>query len=172
MKKLLFCLVSFLIFGIAFGQDTVPNDSITKKVSYAGVVKIDDIKANELFIRAQSWFATTFKSSKDVIQLQDKESGKIIGRGNFEMSTPGGFGNPIPGHTNFTITLLVKDNKYKYVITDFIWVYDKGQTEIEKITRKDASWANKVRKQLNTDVNSIIEGLKSSMIKPSVSTDF
>ncbi|MBC8319089.1 MAG: DUF4468 domain-containing protein [Bacteroidetes bacterium] len=69
-------------------------------------------KKSTLFSNGLTWFAYQFKSSNDVIQMKDLESGKIIGKGIFEYVDQNG--KSIPRH--ILITLAVKDGKYKYDI--------------------------------------------------------
>ena len=61
---------------------------------------------------ANNFFVHTYKSANDVIQSNDKEAGKIIGKGNYSVTHV---------MSNFriehTITLLVKEGRYKYIIT-------------------------------------------------------
>jgi hypothetical protein len=78
---------------------------LTKGQVYSGVVELDSTySSSTLYSNALSFFAMTFKSSNDVIQMKDPVSGKIIGKG-------------IANDRNVTITISCKDGKYKYEIT-------------------------------------------------------
>jgi len=102
MKSLLTIFSTIIISAISFGQTTVSE-----------IVKVDStLKKATLFSNGLTWFAYQFKSSNDVIQMKDLESGKIIGKGIFEYVTQNG--KSIPRH--IVITLTVKDGKYKYDI--------------------------------------------------------
>jgi len=57
-----------------------------------------------LYSNALSFFANTFKSSNDVIQMKDDEYGKVIGKGY------------LSERRRVTITITVKDSLYKYEI--------------------------------------------------------
>src|SRR5258708_31294843 len=80
--------ISVLIFlGLttkSFGQRETPKlpiDSETNKIMYTEVVKVDSsVTKDILYSKAREWFAIAFKSSNVVIQLEDKENGKIIGK--------------------------------------------------------------------------------------------
>jgi hypothetical protein len=79
MKK-----IAFLIF-ISFNSIAqLPIDPTTQKFTYSGVIDVDGDK-NELYMRARAWFVTMYKDADEVIQLEDKEAGKIIGKGRFEV---------------------------------------------------------------------------------------
>jgi hypothetical protein len=93
MKKLIYLLsVCFLFSSYSFSQ------------TYSGVVELDSTFSKSiLYSNGLSFFANTFKSSNNVIQMKDSESGKIIGKG-------------IADDRNITITIVCKDGKYKYDI--------------------------------------------------------
>jgi hypothetical protein len=110
MKFLLLPLL-FIFTGL-FAQDSA--------LTFSRVVSIENVSKNELYDRAKSWFAETYKSAKDVIQMDDKEAGKLIGKGNFRYDSKVFSGSTqTTGWISYTITLQVKDNKYRYEITNF-----------------------------------------------------
>jgi len=113
IKKLIILIVIIL--------STLRSNAQSLKLSDTVIVSKSK---NELFSNALEWFANSFKSGKDVLQVSDKESGKIIGKGYFNTS-------PIQ------ITIVVKDNKYRYefnvnlhTIQDFVRNYYVDTTNI------------------------------------------
>jgi hypothetical protein len=123
MKKLfLLGVITLLSVTSILGQTetlNLPIDSLTGKITYTEVVSVDTLSnKQELFSRAREWFAKAYKSSKSVIQMEDKESGKIVGKAlmpiffKYMGLQPG-------GNINYTISVYLKDGKYKYEITDF-----------------------------------------------------
>lgn len=79
-------------------------------------------KKDILYKNSKLFFADAFKSAKDVLQYDDREEGKIIGKGNFKIE--GGQSVFLSYFTevwivNFSIELFVKDGKYRYRIYDF-----------------------------------------------------
>ena len=110
MKKIFFSLL--LIPTIAFSQ----KDSSEFKFTL-----IDSIKEtkNELFIKAKVWLANTFVSSKAVIEMEDKEAGKIIGKGVMVYDKKDTYYTTHMS-VRYTLTVTVKDNKYRLVLSDFI----------------------------------------------------
>jgi hypothetical protein len=123
MKRIL--LLSLLIFGyFGYSQDKkerpiLPIDSATGKIFYKGVVNVDSVSKQELYLRAREWFVNSFKQSNSVIQMDDKESGTIIGKGNTSISVNSMFGSVEYGFIRFTVSVYIKDGKYKYSFTDF-----------------------------------------------------
>ena len=79
---------------------------------------------SELYIRARAWMANTYNSSQDVLQMDDKEAGKIIGKAITTWPIKGGFGNLLcESPIHYTITIDIKDGKYRCVLGGF---YHKG----------------------------------------------
>jgi len=114
----------FLLISTAFGQketSKLPIDSLTGKIVYSEVMHVDSSATRqELFSKAREWFAKAYKSSKNVIQMEDKESGKIVGKALMQVY----YKNRQDGYINYTISIQVKDGRYKYEVTDF---YHTGQ---------------------------------------------
>ncbi len=73
----------------------------------------------ELFIKSNQWMGKAFTNGKSVIQLQDKQGGKITGKyllhGEFGIRSPYGFIQQSPDAFAL-ITIFVKDNTAKIVI--------------------------------------------------------
>lgn len=113
MRVIYFLLLIFSSLS-AFSQ----NDTT---LTFQEVVKADSIKANELFNRARMWVNDNFKSGKEVIQINDKETGTLTGKANLKISYSYKFYGETSGETDysFTFKILVKDEKYKYEFTNF-----------------------------------------------------
>ena len=125
-----FSTVTLLLFILseAYAQSEIPLlpiDSGTGKITYSDIVYVDSlVKKQELFLRAREWFAKTYKSSTNVIQMEDKESGEIIGKALMKVYHKA-LGTYYPsGHINYTISIYLKEGKYRYEITHF---YHTGQ---------------------------------------------
>lgn len=83
---------------------------------------------DELYIRANQWMVRHFKSAKSVIQFQDKEAGKIMGK--YLMNTidlEKAMNNlPITNDVYTLITISVKDNATRIDIEPLeYWPYNK-----------------------------------------------
>lgn len=110
MKTIL--LSSFIMLSsIVFAQEFPINEK-TGKVSFENTVKVDGASKSDLYLRANEWFAKTFSSANSVIQMQDKEAGIIIGKGNIkayfkEWATVGVW--------NFTLSFESRDGRYIYL---------------------------------------------------------
>ena len=112
------CLIASA--SIAQVPDVVfPIDSVTKKITFTGVVSVDSATKDQLFIAAKTWAAESFKNAKEVTQVEDKASGTLILQGHFaaDIMTMG-VRCAACGYTKFQMTILVKEGRYKYTITN------------------------------------------------------
>lgn len=125
-KRLLLTLALLAAAPLAHAQDkakeydgevapVLPIDPDTHLVAYTGVVEVPGATQAQLYSRAYEWVAKTFNSAQNVIQMQDKESGKIIVKGVVKAYNK----KYDEGYNSFTLSLYMKDGKYKYDITNF-----------------------------------------------------
>jgi hypothetical protein len=163
--RTLFTLL-LLIVAFASHAQTLPVDE-TGKVNFTEVVEIQD-SAHNLYAKALQWFAITFKSSNDVIQMKDESTGMIIGKGTAYVKWPGQLGVYTQGWLEFIITIAVKNGKYKYNITGFKYQdkdYYYPAVHADDLNAKDNKPNNK-RKQVVIDmVNKITTSMKTEMSK-------
>jgi hypothetical protein len=128
-------LVLFLAgCSIAYSQEAqraetaVPNaPQITPQASSPGplqfqkVVTLDGASRDQLYDAALAWFTRMFQRSKEVIQVNDRQSGTLIGKSLFEYH-PVVFiaSGRIAGVVRYTLTVEVKDGRYRYTIDSFV----------------------------------------------------
>ena len=135
MKKLILIIAVLSITNFIQGQD-LPINEKTGKITYSEIKKIDSLSKSELYVKVLEWFAYKFNSSKDVIQLKDDVKMKIIGKGGFGIK----YYTRDP-NIYFTISVFLKDNRYKIVITDL--KYSDNQGEEFLVDNFPKSWAGK-----------------------------
>lgn len=123
MKKIMFLIfVSFLAIKtnaqneIKFDIDSANSTYIIQKV-----VEIENTTKDVLYKRIKYFIANSMNSAPDVIKLDDKENGTIIVKGLIPI-----YIKPATsmiklkyGNVDFTLTVDLKDNKYRYTFTDF-----------------------------------------------------
>ncbi|MBJ6109467.1 DUF4468 domain-containing protein [Hymenobacter sp. BT523] len=105
---------------------TLPVDPDTKQVSYSAVVEAPSTTKDQLYERALEWMTKTYQSDNDVVQIKDKQQGKLVAKGYTTLTQASGsvgmamFGvMPTPAlFLEQTHTLYLKDGRYKYVLTD------------------------------------------------------
>lgn len=118
MKKIILSIlliISYSGFSQTFKQ--VELDSITNNIVFTEIVLIDSATQSTLYSKSKEWFTMNFKSSNDVIQLDDKEAGKLIGKSWQNIFLPTAVGE-VKAKIFYTITIQVKNNKYKYSISN------------------------------------------------------
>lgn len=99
-------------------QKAISNNN--DQLNFTDVVKVDStIKKDELFNRARIWFSQTFNNSKAVLDIQDKEAGQLIGNGTIKTLGKNNSYVYNYGYVSFSIKVLVKDGRYKYIFSDF-----------------------------------------------------
>jgi hypothetical protein len=175
MKKILFLLC--IIPVLSFGQTPL---------IYTDVVKVDSVSQNELFNRAKMWFATTYNSSSDVLQIVDSENGQLVGKALFKFKPISlNSSERVIGNIKYTIKISVKEGRFKYEISDFIHQptgnSSYGNIEFGLLTTDQEcpytikgqfkKWINDtwsgMKNQTDMNINPLIENLKDGMSKQS-----
>lgn len=174
----------FLVFpSLLYGQ----KDSA---LSFSGIVEVNGATKAELFSKARQWMNETFKDSKEVIQIADKESGEIAGKGimqSYYVFKTFGKEKPNPVMYDFSIGIYVKDGKYKYEFTSFkveknsytsyggylMTTATKSPQRLAMYSqeRSDGLWRS-MKENLTITVNKFIEDLKEAMSTGKAKTDF
>lgn len=117
MKKLF--IVAFLFISISgYCQllDGLPTDE-NGRLCFSEVVQLDGVSKDVIYLRSNQFFVDIFKSSKDVIQFDDKEAGILIGKG-FSTTYFTAWGTKTPIQLWYTIKIQSKEGRYKYDIYD------------------------------------------------------
>lgn len=98
----------------------IPVDDETKMIKFQGVIKEDGSKY-ELFKRSIYWLNDTYKDPVRVTSIRDKETGKIVGRHRFRIYYWDKDSiKHIGGMINYTFTVEMKDNRYRYTIDEIV----------------------------------------------------
>lgn len=139
MNKILLLLILATGF-IANAQETkelfIPVDEETNKIKFQGVIEEEGAKY-DLFNRCIYWLNDTYKDPVRVTSVRDRETAKIVGRHRFRIYYwDSDDVKHIGGMINYTFTVDIKDNRYRYTIDEIVL---KSQTNIpaEKWLNKD-----------------------------------
>ena len=93
MKKIAILLMLTLVTSVTYGQNKKTKKMLAEiegqwslddngNFSYTRIVEVPEIKSkDEIYNRALNYFVYNYGSGKSVIQTQDKELGRIIGKG-------------------------------------------------------------------------------------------
>jgi hypothetical protein len=162
---------SLLMFFIAispFVFAQVPIDAETGKAKYEEVVTVSGADSKELYKRLDHWFMTYFKNPASVVESKDEAGGIIKGKHRVDLYTkhPGGGVEVKKGLEYYTITVGVKDGKYRYTIND-IFLHTNPKVYIESWLGEKADANHKYWvSQTHTAITKLIEDLKNAMSKP------
>jgi hypothetical protein len=100
--------------------DEKPTPPPAEPLSFSEVVPVEGASAAELYNRGKVWFAKAFVSSNNVLQVQDKEAGTLVGKGSHSYEPNTMMGSACSrGHLGFTVTVQLKDGRYRYEVSDF-----------------------------------------------------
>lgn len=122
MKKQVATVFLLIMATSCFAQKELkiklPLDSSTNKVIYSSVINVEGINKEELYNRAKEWFVVTYNSAKDVLQMDDKVAGKIIGKGTSRGQYKFMLSNT-SYYLNYTLSVTLKDGRYRYEFSQF-----------------------------------------------------
>jgi|GEM_PF-3264333 len=135
-----------------------------KKILYQKILNLDSVKSEEIYLRSKIFITENYKSSNDVIQLDDKENGLIIVKGVYDLD---GYyeTNAIIRHT---LKIYIKNGKCKIDISDFYCEIRsrsiKSNDNLETFYKSDV-WKNKFILNVYKDVDIITTSLIDEFIK-------
>ncbi len=101
------------------GAVIIENAMIPTKdgvIFYEQVAECTDDRA-KLYLKARKWFVDTFKSAKSVIQMEEKQEGKLSGKAYHTYVFENGVSTSNVD-IDFTLNLDIKDGKYRVQFYD------------------------------------------------------
>lgn len=106
-------------------EDALPE---SKTLTFYEVVAAEGATKNQLYSAALAWFGDTFGRAKTVLDVQDKERGRLVAKPSFAYAPKPLVGSArIKGTVKYAVTVEVKDRKYRYTIDDFTHEGTPGQ---------------------------------------------
>jgi hypothetical protein len=113
MKTVITLTLLLLATSFAYAQDALVNKE-TGLVTFTGVVHVNSaLSKAELYSRAREWFARTYNDADKVLSMDDRESGKLLGRAYQDIRIYSSF-----KMMHYLIGIFVKDGRYRYEITN------------------------------------------------------
>lgn len=184
MRKLFFFLLFFPVLCVSQTIDNtkyyLEGDNLCDiiplkdgKAYYSGVINIENITKDVLYSHAKIWFADIFKSAQNVIQLDDSNAGRVIGKGSVLLTNNNEY-------LKFTIAISVKDGRYKYDIYDLLMLTFKGmiptmkEEAFEKYFEKcdcKKKKDNTMLTVINNNLNDLIKKLEIEMRKSTINQE-
>lgn len=111
-----------------------PIDEKTNLINFKEVIQAEGRSKIELYSIYREWFVDRFNSADDVLQMEDKEGGKLIGKAFQDITTETGL-LPITEKLHYTIKFTFKENRFMYQITNlntqmYPYQYDNNPSKI------------------------------------------
>ena len=117
MKRLLSYLTIIVIVLIPFtfySCGTMYGAKGTEDArNFERIGEFPNVSKSDLYIRANSWFVATFVSAESVIEFNDKESGKIMGKFTYEYDE-----GVYTYRVRQVISVDIKDGKIRFIVND------------------------------------------------------
>lgn len=162
-----FLLAILCLFALpTFGQTE-------NNLEYMEIIEVPNKTKSEIHSLVNEWVAKKFVSAKSVIQMNDKEAGKIICKGNFSVEMKVGMGTYSGSFIEFIISIDSKDGKMRVLINE---LYHKGGEKLasggslsnEKpdcgtLTMSKKNWQD-IKNQAKKECISIINSLKNKVL--------
>jgi len=112
MKKILLVLVIGILATSCFTKNKIPE--VQEEPQIEIIIDSLGLTKDEIYSKVNSWFVENFNSAESVIEYQDKDAGRIMGKYVYDYSTGMGY----KGWVRQTIVIDMKDNKIRVSIKD------------------------------------------------------
>ena len=121
MKLILLILLCVPLIVISQVNDKeyisiLPLDSSTGLVTFEEVINYKGVESDKLYSALREWFAISFNDSESALQMDDKESGKLIAKGRTKIKVSG-----INIPHNFILKIYIREGRFKYIITNIVY---------------------------------------------------
>jgi hypothetical protein len=132
---------------------------------YEEVVPAEGVSAEDLYSRARAWMAKSYRSSNAVIQMDDKDNKKMIGKGVFDVRGYVG----VKLSVRHTITFESREGRYKIRIDDLIVVAPDLYVGNQKIPGGEYELSDakgRVVSNVEKEIETVVQSLKDSLQQP------
>lgn len=98
-------------------------DTVTNLVTYKAIVDQTETGADSFYVRAKKWADRKYNLVKNKkLVVMDKPNEKLVVRTRFDAYTSSNkYSRNNIGYINFTLTLIFKDDKFKYIIDNIVY---------------------------------------------------
>jgi hypothetical protein len=167
MKSLI--VLPFCVLVISLKAQIFPM--VEGKVVYEQIDSVRSTK-EELFLRSKVWLVKSFKSAKSVIQLEDKDVRKLMGKGMDTYLLHYGMNQIlVTGGVYYTIQIDCRDNKARIRIFDLEQGDMQGPSQAIEVAQY---WPRKVKPlveaQINTRMLALLGTFKDGISKSASDT--
>jgi hypothetical protein len=176
MKNIFLTFLSVIIGNLCLAQTAKSTvklaiDETSKLITYTKVIDATNQTKDVLFDRALAWAHDYYKNPTDVIREQNKEEGKIVCKGRYKFSNPAdkkGFATDA-GLIQYTLTLLFKDGKIKYTLSETNWKqtsYYACEKWMDTSSQYYKTEFEFYLQQLDTNSKEILKSLEKECLNP------
>lgn len=126
--KFLFLSFYFICFGIVgsiCSAQLFPIDSTSQKITYSNIEILDTISTSQIYKNAELWIDNNFKNRKNYDTQFNLKEGFITCKAGFLVYTKGIASKQIHGEITYNIRIDIKEKKYRYTFTNFVFEYYK-----------------------------------------------
>ena len=125
-------------------SDAVPPIGEEGAYEVQRVIEVESMSSSQLYGAAKSWFAATFQSSQDVIQVDDPSTYLVVGRGWSPLNLSV-LGMTVSPKLWYKVKIEAKDGRYRYTIFDM--EYDASNEMAKyRVPLSDAFFEDRYRK--------------------------
>lgn len=146
--------------------EVLPRDANTNKVSFTEAIPVDGTTKDQLYNRAKSWMTSYYKNEQ--FSINSKEDGRITREGFFRKTYLYASGTTRELRYNYTLSIFIKDGKYKYEITDLANTAEDGKGWSIDVDYEASESLPKFTKYMNQQiyegVDVVIKSLKAAML--------
>ena len=159
-------------------------DSLTNLISYTGVVEQEESSSDSLYIRTKNWanklFGENGKEAKGLYEIDKKNQKLIINGWLPAYSYKNKYAKQPIGKYLFKMTILIKEGRYKYTITNLAHeavkpnqgTPNRNYFEYYYTTTTNIKGVDSILRYADTDINKMVENYKKVMRdKPVVDED-
>jgi hypothetical protein len=153
-----------------------PIDSVSQKITYTDIVVLDSsFTASILYKNAEIFFQENFPKSANYNTQFDLKEGFISCQNAYLVYTKGGISKEIHGKITYDVKVEIKNNKYRYTFTNYIFEYYAINREFKYMptgrlkpleTKKYHGWQpawNKHKRMTHEKMITLIQKLKTQM---------
>ena len=172
MKKS-FTTIFILVFSyLCLSQNKA--DSVKLQINELGNIYFEKIfefennSKDDIYLKASDWFGEYFNNPDDVLSYTNRETGKLKGNFISDYDTPGLISLAFP--IIHTISIAIKDNRMKVVISDIKYFADQSYTLEFYLLKKNGKF-RKAYKVLKQDVENKVPLVFNSLNSYIISKD-
>jgi len=120
-------LLLLLLASISIQAQLPTNEK--GEVEYSEVVPLEGLTTEQMYNKAKLWIVSTLKSGDNMVELSGESSDQIVSTGNLVIDDVWLIGGKAGYDAknirlNFKFSIFIKEDRYKYVVTNFTLTYD------------------------------------------------